>query len=301
MRRIQRDLIVLAASLAVFAGCAVVASDGRVGPAERAVFHAVNGLPGWLYRPMLAAQYLGVLAVPLVVAAFALVWRRWRLAAALVLVVPLKLVLERVAKQLVQRQRPGTTVPDAILRGVPHHGLSFTSGHAIITFAIAGLLVLVLPRRWGVVAFVLATCNGLARVFLGAHNPLDVVGGAAIGLAIAAVLDMILDVAHVRGRGPPWQDAPGAGGSGHLSLGKPPGEGPPDYHRHPLSTLTLNGWPGAGRLVKSGSRAVWRAAKTRPRGCSPSDGADLPPGGDHGAAGGQRSGVTSQDRERRAR
>jgi len=94
------DLIVLAASLAVFAGCAVAASDGRVGPAERAVFHAVNGLPGWLYRPMLAAQYLGVLAVPLAVAAFALVWRRWRLAAALVLVVPLKLVLERVAKQL---------------------------------------------------------------------------------------------------------------------------------------------------------------------------------------------------------
>jgi hypothetical protein len=29
-RRIRRDLIVLAASLAVFAGCAVVAADGRV-------------------------------------------------------------------------------------------------------------------------------------------------------------------------------------------------------------------------------------------------------------------------------
>ena len=171
------------------------------------MFHAVNGLPGWLYWPMLAAQYLGVLVMPLVVAAFALVWRRWRLAAALVLVVPLKLVLERVAKQLVQRQRPGTTVPDAILRGVPHHGLSFTSGHAIITFAIAGLLVLVLPRRWGVVAFVLATCNGLARVFLGAHNPLDVVGGAAIGLAIAAVLDMVLDVARDRGRRPPVKNS----------------------------------------------------------------------------------------------
>lgn len=208
MRRIRRDLIVLAASLAVFAGCAVIVADGRVGPAEGAVFHAVNGLPGWLYRPMLAAQYLGVLAMPLVVAAGALAWRRWRLAAALVLVVPLKLVLERVAKQLVQRQRPGTTVPDAILRGVPHGGLSFTSGHAIITFAIAGLLVLVLSPRWGVVAFVLATCNGVARVYLGAHNPLDVVGGAAIGLAIAAVLDMILDVARSRGERAPGQSAP---------------------------------------------------------------------------------------------
>jgi undecaprenyl-diphosphatase len=213
MKRIRRDLIVLAASLAVFAGCAVIAADGRVGQGERAVFHAINGLPGWLYQPMLAAQYLGVLAMPLVVAAGALVWRRWRLAAALVLVVPCKLALERVAKLLVHRQRPGTTVPDAILRGVPDGGLSFTSGHAIITFAIAGLLVLVLPRRWGVVALVLATCNALARVYLGAHNPLDVVGGAAIGLAIAAVLDMILNVARDRGR-PLWQRAPArAGGS----------------------------------------------------------------------------------------
>ena len=199
VRRIRRDLAVLVASLAVFAGCAVIVADGRVGPAERAVFHAINGLPSWLYRPMLVFQYLGVLAVPLVVAAGALAFRRWRLAVALVLVVPLKLAAERVPKQLVQRERPGTTVPDAILRGVPHGGLSFVSGHAIITFAIAGLLVLVLPRRWGVVALVLAACNAVARVYLGAHNPLDVVGGAAIGLIIAAVLDMILDVARDRG------------------------------------------------------------------------------------------------------
>jgi membrane-associated phospholipid phosphatase len=199
VRRIRRDLIVLVASLAVFALCAMLVADGRVGPAERAVFGAVNRLPDWLYGPMLLFQYLGVLVMPLVIAAGALAFRRWRLAGALVLVVPSKLALERVAKLLVERERPGTTVPDAILRGVPSAGLSFTSGHAIITFAIAGLLALVLPRRWGIVAFVLAILNAVARVYLGAHNPLDVVGGAAIGLAIAAVLDLVLDVARDRG------------------------------------------------------------------------------------------------------
>jgi membrane-associated phospholipid phosphatase len=199
VKRIRRDLIVLVASLAVVAACAVIVADGRVGPAERAVFHAINGLPGWWYRPMLVAQYFGVLVMPLIVAVGALAFRRWRLATALVLVVPLKLAAERVPKLLVERERPGTTVPDAILHGVPSAGLSFTSGHAIITFAIAGLLALVLPRRWGIVAFALATLNAVARVYLGAHNPLDVVGGAAIGLAIAAALDLVLDVARDRG------------------------------------------------------------------------------------------------------
>jgi undecaprenyl-diphosphatase len=190
--------VVIVASLAVFAICAVVAADGRVGPVERALFRAVNGLPAWLYRPMVLFQYLGVLAMPLVVAVGALAFRRWRLAAALVLVVPFKLATERMVKLLVHRERPGTTVPDAILRGVHPAGLSFVSGHAIITFAIAGLLALVLPRRWAVVAFVLATLNAVARVYLGAHNPLDVVGGAAVGLAIAAALDLVLDVARDR-------------------------------------------------------------------------------------------------------
>jgi membrane-associated phospholipid phosphatase len=200
--RIRRDLVVIVASLAVFASCAVVAADGQVGPVERAAFHAVNGLPDWLYQPMLLFQYLGVLAMPLVVAVGALAFRRWRLAAALVLVMPLKLATERLVKLLVQRERPGTTVPDAILRGVHPAGLSFVSGHAIITFAIAGLLALVLPRRWAVLGFVLASLNAVARVYLGAHNPLDVVGGAAVGLAIAAALDLVLDVAHDRGSRP---------------------------------------------------------------------------------------------------
>jgi membrane-associated phospholipid phosphatase len=64
-----------------------------------------------------------------------------------------------------------------------HHGLSFTSGHAIITFAIAGLLVLVLvlvlvlPRRWGGRRVRAGNLRRGGAGVPGAHSPLDVVGG----------------------------------------------------------------------------------------------------------------------------
>ena len=174
------------------------------------------------------------------------------------LVVPLKLALERVVKLLVQRERPGTTVPDAVLRGVHPAGLSFVSGHAIITFAIAGLLALVLPRRWAVVAFVLATLNAVARVYLGAHNPLDVVGGAAVGLAIAAVLDLVLDVARDRGGSRPGQAAP-TGGPGCLSWKQGPAPRPawlPAGSTRPAPAQPPLGWRTAGG-PGSGGVASW--------------------------------------------
>ena len=50
------------------------------------------------------------------------------------------------------------------------------SGHAVISFGVATLLAPYLTRRWQVVAYLLAVLNITARVYLGAHNPLDVVG-----------------------------------------------------------------------------------------------------------------------------
>ena len=97
-------------AVAVFAVCAVIASDGEVPAWEREAFHAVNDLPDWLYAPMWGFQLAGLLFVPILVAAVAAVFRRWRLAAALVVLVPLKLIVEKlVVKQLVERERPGST------------------------------------------------------------------------------------------------------------------------------------------------------------------------------------------------
>jgi undecaprenyl-diphosphatase len=185
---------------------ALVAMGGTVPGWEQSVFRAVNGLPEWLYRPMWAAQILGVLATPLVPAVIAAVLRLWRLAIALVLVVPLKLIVEKqVLKQLVDRHRPGETEPDVILRHVPGAGLSFPSGHAIIAFAVATLVAPYLRRPWQLVVYGVAILVCVARVYLGAHNPADVVAGAGAGMVIGGLLTLLVGV---RAR-PGHEPAPG--------------------------------------------------------------------------------------------
>ena len=37
-------------------------------------------------------------------------------------------------------------------------------------------------RKWGAWYFILATLMGIARIYAGVHWPLDIIGGAAIGI-----------------------------------------------------------------------------------------------------------------------
>ncbi len=186
-------LALAAAALAVL--CSWAVASGDVGPVEEAVFDWVNQWPDRLEEPLWLVQLLGVLGMPLLVAIAALALRRWRLALALVLLVPLKLLVHgEVVKGLVQRQRPGGILSDVVLRDVPSAGVAYPSGHAVITAGIVVLLAPYVRRRWLAVLVALALLNSVARVFLGAHLPLDVVGGAAVGAAIGAALNLLVGV-----------------------------------------------------------------------------------------------------------
>lgn len=182
--------LVAGAGLVLLLPSALVARNGRVGPAEESVFRALNELPEWLYRPLWVFQQLGNIVVAvLVVLGIAALLRNRRLALAAVLGAGAKLVLERVVKSVVERERPGTSVGDVLARGeVSLDGLSFVSGHAAITTAFAVALTAALPGRWKAVPWVVVALNGLGRIYVGAHNPLDIVGGCGLGMVIGGAL-----------------------------------------------------------------------------------------------------------------
>jgi undecaprenyl-diphosphatase len=190
----KQHLGVALVGLAIVAVCAVIVRDGTVGAPERDVFHAINDLPAWMYRAFWPFQQFGNLVIALVVGVAVAAWlRQWWVAAAVAGAVVLKLAFETVVKEIVERSRPGTSIGDITMRGdVSAGGLSFVSGHAVIVTAVAGLLTPILPRAWKWVPWVFVLMNGIARVYVGAHNPLDIVGGFGVGLVIAGLLNALL-------------------------------------------------------------------------------------------------------------
>lgn len=68
---------------------------------------------------------------------------------------------------------------------------SFPSGHTAFLFAL-GMALWFFNRRWGTCYLILAAVVGVARVFAGVHWPVDILGGAAVGIISAFLIQLLL-------------------------------------------------------------------------------------------------------------
>lgn len=185
------DLLRVVLGAATFlAGLAVVRSR-RVGRVEADIFRLVNDLPQALDVPVRIAMQAGSLVAVVVAAAVALVARRVRLARDLAAAGSTAWLMAIGAKDLVGRGRPGSLLHDVVIRGVEATGLGFPSGHVAVAAALATAAGPYLVRRsrratWAAVGVV-----ALARMYVGAHLPVDALGGAALGWLVGASFHLL--------------------------------------------------------------------------------------------------------------
>jgi undecaprenyl-diphosphatase len=119
--------------------------------------------------------------------ALALVLRRPPLLLAVVLADAAAQGLAGLLKTTTGIERPPRRYPSThVLVPVPHDG-SFPSGHAASSFACATVLAASVPKA-APALYLLALAIGFSRIYVGVHWPLDVVGGAVLGVAIGAAL-----------------------------------------------------------------------------------------------------------------
>ena len=96
--------------------------------------------------------------------------------------------LSKVFKQMVRRPRPAALLPGTRVRGREAAGLGYLSGHAGVAVALGAAAFPRLGKTGRAVTLSVAPVVGLTRIYVGAHLPLDVAGGAALGFVVEAAL-----------------------------------------------------------------------------------------------------------------
>jgi glycosyltransferase 2 family protein len=180
----------LALGIAGFALARVAVHREDVGPLELRIFRAVNHLPDGLRGPLWLVMQTGTLAAAPLAAFVATASGHPRLARRLLAGGVTTWTLSKLVKQRVRRPRPTTLLADTRPRGQLQSGLGFVSGHAGVATGLCAAAFPELGPGGRRLAIATAATVALSRLYVGAHLPLDVVGGAALGLAVDAALDL---------------------------------------------------------------------------------------------------------------
>ena len=203
----------LATGTAALLLTAIAAHRDRVGRCEAAAFRAVNGCPAGFTRPPGPSCNWAPSAPPP---------RRparhgWpgdrELAGRLLAGGTSTWALSKVVKQMVRRSRPAALRPGTHVRGREAAGLGYLSGHAGVAVALAAAFPHLGDTGRGLTLSA-APVEGLTRIYVGTHLPLDA-AGAALGFVVEATLALARRPAcrqpalrAVRDRLQPWAKHP---------------------------------------------------------------------------------------------
>jgi undecaprenyl-diphosphatase len=199
------------------AGLAVSGSNPDV-----SLLYDINDLarsaPSWLLDAVRVAGQYGLLVVMVLLVVGC--WRSERrraacaddaaVSAAAILWAPVAAVLAALVnmpiRDFVRRPRPAEDHDGLRVLIGGQHSPSFVSDHATLAMALAAGLFVV-NRKFGLAGILLALLEGFCQLFLGLHYPTDVIGGLALGTAVALLFSPLASAAltplmRVIGRSP---------------------------------------------------------------------------------------------------
>ncbi len=164
---------------------------------EGDVFRLINDLPSVIEPVLVSIMQAGNVVAAPVLGVLIVAFNRKRLRVALDVSAAgaVAWFAAKAIKAVVERPRPTGFFED-VLRFGQSGGLGFVSGHTAVAAAIATAAAPYLPRRWRRAIWVLPWTVGFARVYVGAHLPLDIVGGAAVGWIVGASIHLVLGAPH---------------------------------------------------------------------------------------------------------
>jgi undecaprenyl-diphosphatase len=183
-----RSFALFAAGVALFEGSRILARRRGITPLEERVFRAANEAPDEIVVPTRAIMQAGTFVTVPVASALAVLSGRRRLAVGLAVGGTTAWLLAKAAKPLGGRPRPGGVLEDVRTREGIEGDLGWVSGHAATSTTLALTAWPWVPSRTRPVLLGVVCATGFGRMYVGAHLPLDLVGGAGLGMMIAAVV-----------------------------------------------------------------------------------------------------------------
>jgi undecaprenyl-diphosphatase len=150
---------------------------------EARVFADLNNVSERWHRPVWTVMQLGSLGGSLAVGAATAAAGQARLGRRLATVGALAWIGSKAVKPFARRGRPAAVIAATRVLGREQAGLGYPSGHAAVSVAMALAAVPRVPTPWRGPLWLTAVGVGAARMYVGAHLPLDVAGGIALGVA----------------------------------------------------------------------------------------------------------------------
>jgi undecaprenyl-diphosphatase len=154
-------------------------------------FRLINDLPAAFAAPLIGVMQLGALAAVPVFSIVALLARRPRLARLLLLGGTTAWVLSKVLQTIVDEEPPALVIGRVALHGAVSEGLAFPATHVAVVAALATVAAPYLARPNRRLVWSLVIVVAIARIYVGVHLPVDVIGGAGVGWGVGSFLHLL--------------------------------------------------------------------------------------------------------------